>query len=58
MTPGECNMYTAIFTIASTLVAYAGMELYGASAVMAGTFVIAVMGFGMTADIMRAEIGK
>jgi hypothetical protein len=51
-------MYTAIFTIASTLVAYAGMELYGASAVMAGTFVIAVMGFGMTADIMRAEIGK
>jgi len=51
-------MYTAIFTIAAALVAYAGMKLYGATAVMAGVFVISVMGLGMAADIMRAEAVK
>jgi hypothetical protein len=55
---GECNMYTAIFTIASALVAYAGMKLYGVTAVMAGVFVISAMGIGMAADIMRTEIVK
>ena len=51
-------MYTAILTIASAVVAYAGMKLYGATAVMAGVFVIAVMGIGVAADIMRAEATK
>jgi hypothetical protein len=51
-------MYTAIFTIASALVAYAGMKLYGATAVIAGVFVIATMGIGMAADIMRTDIVK
>jgi len=51
-------MYTAILTIASAPVAYAGMKLYGATVVMAGVFVIAMMGIGMAADIMRAEAGK
>ena len=51
-------MYTAIFAIASALVAYAGMKLYGATPVMAGVFVIAAMGIGMAADIMRTEIVK
>ena len=51
-------MYTAILTIASALVAYAGMSLYGATAVMAGVFVISVMGIGVAADIMRAEATK
>jgi len=51
-------MYTAILTIASALVAYAGMKFYGATAVMAGVFVIAVMGIGMAADLMRAETTK
>jgi hypothetical protein len=32
MIPGEFNMYTAILTIASALVAYANMGLYGATA--------------------------
>jgi hypothetical protein len=58
MIPGEFNMYTAILTIASALVAYANMGLYGATAVMAGVFVIAVMGIGVAADIMRAEAVK
>ena len=52
------HMYTAIFTIAAALVAYAGMKHYGATAVMAGVFVISVMGLGMAADIMRAEAVK
>jgi hypothetical protein len=58
MIPGEFNMYTAILTIASALVAYAGMELYGVTAVMAGVFVIAVIGIGVAADIMRTEAVK
>jgi hypothetical protein len=58
MIPGEFKMYTAILTIASALVAYAGMKFYGATAVMAGIFVIAVMGIGMAADLMRAEATK
>jgi hypothetical protein len=58
MIPGEFNMYTAILTIASALVAYAGMEFYGATAVMAGVFVIAVIGIGVAADIMRTEAVK
>jgi hypothetical protein len=56
--PGEFNMYTAILTIASALVAFAGMELYGVTAVMAGVFVIAVIGIGVAADVMRAEAVK
>ena len=51
-------MCTAILTIASALIAYAGMNLYGVTAVMAGVFVISVMGIGMAADIMRIEAVK
>ena len=51
-------MYTVILTIASALVAYAGMRLYGATAVIAGVFVMSVMGLGVAADIMRAEVVK
>jgi hypothetical protein len=58
MIPGEFDMYTAILAIASALVAFAGMELYGVTAVMAGVFVIAVIGIGVAADVMRAEAVK
>jgi len=47
-----------ILTIASALVAYASMELFGVTAVMAGVFVIAVIGIGVAADIMRTEAVK
>jgi hypothetical protein len=58
MIPGEFNIYTAILTIASALVAYAGMEFYDVTAAMAGVFVIAVIGIGVAADIMRTEAVK
>ena len=58
MIPGEFNMYTAILTIASALVACAGMELYGGTAVIAGVFVIAVIGIGVAADVMRDKAVK
>jgi len=48
-------MYTAIFAIGSALVAYAGMKFYGATAIMAGGFVVAAMAVGMAADVMRAK---
>ena len=51
-------MCTAILTIASALIAYAGMKLYGDTAVMAGVFVISMMGIGMAADIMRTEAAR
>jgi len=51
-------MFTVVLTFASALVAYAGMSLYEVTAVMAGVFVIAVMGIGMAADIIRAEATK
>jgi hypothetical protein len=54
MTPGEFDMYTAILTIASTLAAYASTKLYGAPAVMAGSFVLTAMAVGVAADLMRA----
>ena len=47
-------MYTAILTIASTLAAYASTKVYGASAVMAGSFVMTAMAVGVAADLMRA----
>jgi len=58
MIPGELTMCTAILTIASALIAYASMKLYGVTAVMAGVFVISVMGIGMAADIMRTEAAR
>ena len=56
--PGEFNMFTVVLTFASVSLAYAGMSLYEVTAVMAGVFVIAVMGIGVAADIMRAEATK
>jgi hypothetical protein len=55
MTSGELTMYTAIFTIGSALVAYAGMKFYGATTIMAAGFVVAAMAIGMAADVMRAK---
>jgi hypothetical protein len=51
-------MYTAILTFASAPVAYAGMSLYDLTVVMASVFVIAMMGIGLTADMIRAELAK
>jgi len=51
-------VFTVVLTFASALVAYAGMSLYDVTAVMAGVFVIAVMGIGVAADIIRAEATK
>jgi hypothetical protein len=56
--PGEFNMYTAILTFAAAPLAYAGMSLYDLTAVMAVIFVIAMMGIGLTADIIRVESTK
>jgi len=56
--PGEFNMYTGVLTFASAAVAYAGMSLYDLTVVMAVVFVIAMMGIGLTADMIRAELAK
>jgi hypothetical protein len=51
-------MYTALLTFAAAPVAYAGMSLYGLTVVMAVVFVVAMMGVGLTADMIRAELAK
>jgi hypothetical protein len=51
-------MFTATLTLVSGAVAYAGMSLYDVAAVTAITFVLAMMGFGVTADIIRVESTK
>jgi phosphate/sulfate permease len=48
-------MYTATLTLVSGAVAYAVMSLYDVAAVTAITFVFAMVGFGLTADIIRVE---
>ena len=51
-------MYTGVLTFASAAVAYAGMSVYDLTVVMAVVFVIAMMGIGLTADMIRAELAK
>jgi hypothetical protein len=48
-------MYTAILTIMSAALAYAGMKFYGLTAITAGGFVVAALAIGMAADVMRAK---
>jgi len=54
--PGELSHEPALSRSSASL-AY-GMSLYDVTAVMAGVFVIAVMGIGVAADILRAEATK
>jgi len=51
-------MFTAILTFASGPIAYAGASLYDLTVVTAVVFVVAMMGIGLTADIIRAELAK